>query len=428
LNRDTGLTGNTLESLTKTLLDASRLTGSDSTAAAGAAGLAMNTWGIAASDSERMLEQFFAASQAGGVNMGELMKKMGQFGDPLRRMGLSFEQSMVLMAKWQKQGISPIEDALKKPMGLGAITELSQKMKTAATDADAAALATQTFGYRVSDDMVNALRWGGVEFKGIMAAMNSSGGAIAAQSEAVQSFGDQWSTLSNRIAFALAPIGEAMLPFGQAMVSVLEGIIKYADILLPSIIAMSTALLVIFAPALWASAVAGWAAVAPFLPIIGIVALVGLAVAGLAYLFKYHMDDIKAIVEFVVALVTLKIKQMIDDLTKVYETVKEFFGFSDKVNVNVQGQAAPQPATGGAPLKSFYHGLDYVPYDGLTARLHKGERVLTASENRELSQSAGNGASISITGNTFNVRQDSDIDSIAKALAREIKAAGGLMA
>lgn len=58
-------------------------------------------------------------------------------------------------------------------------------------------------------------------------------------------------------------------------------------------------------------------------------------------------------------------------------------------------------------------GLAYVPFDGYTAQLHKGERVLTAEENKSL----GGGDII----NQFNisemvVRDDSDIKKIAKEM------------
>ncbi|MEI2284437.1 hypothetical protein [Paenibacillus polysaccharolyticus] len=67
-------------------------------------------------------------------------------------------------------------------------------------------------------------------------------------------------------------------------------------------------------------------------------------------------------------------------------------------------------------------GLDRVPYNGYPARLHQNEMVLTSQEARDYRES-GNGKSsptIMITGNTFNVRKDSDIEAIAGVLAARL--------
>jgi len=82
--------------------------------------------------------------------------------------------------------------------------------------------------------------------------------------------------------------------------------------------------------------------------------------------------------------------------------------------------------------KSHYSGLDSVPYDGYSARLHKGERVLTASENRQYSQNGGsssNGAiSIAKLADSIVVREDADITRIADEFVAKILEKRGVTA
>ncbi|MNM94774.1 hypothetical protein D3C81_1071930 [compost metagenome] len=370
-----------------------------------------------------MLENFFAASRAGGVNMGDLMKRMAQFGTPLQQMGLGFEQSMVLLAKWQKEGINPIEDALKKKLPDGGFSTIANDIKKAATSTEAAKIAMDSFGPLVGGELVTALRGGQVEFNGMLGSMNQSKEGIMSHAQALQSFGDRFDALKNRITIALAPLGEALLPFGEGMVAVLEFVMEYADIMGAVLVGVGAVLLTVFAPALYASAAALWANAAaaialaiPFAPLILACLAVGAAFGAIAYLVKYHMEEIKLVVntvwEFVKGL---------------FEGIMEYVGLKKKISVDLNSTTTSQVTSNGGPPTAKYHGMDYVPYDGMMARLHKGERVMTASENREFSKGGSSGP-ISITGNTFNVRQESDIDAIARALAREIKTAGGLMA
>jgi hypothetical protein len=76
---------------------------------------------------------------------------------------------------------------------------------------------------------------------------------------------------------------------------------------------------------------------------------------------------------------------------------------------------------------SHASGLSNVPYDGYQATLHKGERVLTPEETKAYNRGS-KGGGINITGNTFNVRKDSDIKQIAYELAKLIEREGGAFA
>lgn len=75
-------------------------------------------------------------------------------------------------------------------------------------------------------------------------------------------------------------------------------------------------------------------------------------------------------------------------------------------------------------FSSFGHshrgGLDRVPYDGYKAVLHKDERVQTAQQRKDDDNEK---RGVLVTGNTFYVRKESDIDAIAESLVNKLYAA-----
>ena len=69
----------------------------------------------------------------------------------------------------------------------------------------------------------------------------------------------------------------------------------------------------------------------------------------------------------------------------------------------------------------YAYGLDRVPYDNFPALLHEGERVLTASQAR--AADAGVGIHVAKVADTVVVREDADIERIAREIVRQTQRA-----
>ncbi|MED1801779.1 phage tail tape measure protein [Brevibacillus porteri] len=84
----------------------------------------------------------------------------------------------------------------------------------------------------------------------------------------------------------LIPIGQFLLPIFMEASKGIGFFIQHIDVFGPAIGGVAAVILGALVPSMWASAVAGWAMMAPFLPLIAIALLVGAAIAGVILIFK----------------------------------------------------------------------------------------------------------------------------------------------
>ena len=124
------------------------------------------------------------------------------------------------------------------------------------------------------------------------------------------------------------------------------------------------------------------------------------------------IDKLKEVWETMKSTAASAFDFILDYVAKIWESIKGFFSglgekikslpgiswfFSEKKNTN-------EPMIDG----THKTGLDYVPYDGYIAELHRGERVLTAEENNAYSSTESN--EFSNTSNSVNTKNSNKSD------------------
>ncbi|WP_407308532.1 hypothetical protein [Desulfosporosinus sp. SB140] len=169
---------------------------------------------------------------------------------------------------------------------------------------------------------------------------------------------------------------------------------------------------------------------------IGLIILsIGLLIGGLILLYN-NFDTVKTKVSEVGVAIKngfiMGVNGAIDLINGLIGALKNIPGFGNipligKIALDTSGNST---ADGMQAVRgSHANGLDYVPFDGYIAELHKGERVQRASENpyngtrsSSSASSKSNGKSLSIAklADTIIVREEADIDKIANALLLKI--------
>lgn len=136
---------------------------------------------------------------------------------------------------------------------------------------------------------------------------------------------------------------------------------------------------------------------------------------------KIGMDFIQGIIDGFLGLGT----SMINTAQGIWDAVSGIFSKKQTISVGVQTSGMNVGGTNYYRGYGHASGLNYVPYDGYQATLHKGERVMTPEENK-----AGSGFSIAIAklADQIIVREEADIDKITDGIVHKLIEAGGQMA
>lgn len=133
LNTRFGLTGNSLQTLTKQIVEMARITGTDVTTAVQGASHVFAIWGVEADKMQGVLDHLFKVSQSTGISISALNDALQNTAPVFKEMGLSVEETATLLGMLEKNGVdvSAMTRALSSVLG-----EYIQSVKSAQDGTD----------------------------------------------------------------------------------------------------------------------------------------------------------------------------------------------------------------------------------------------------------------------------------------------------
>jgi TP901 family phage tail tape measure protein len=233
-NTRLGATGKALRDLSKNALDAADMLGEDVNSVVSESSKAMQDWGIRAAEMSAFMDRLFSASQSTGVGMAKLSTQMYRYGAALRSMGFDANNTIALLAQFEKQGVNTelvlgsLRIALGKMAQAGiidageAFRQLAEDIKSAQSPVEATRKAIELFGARAGADMAAAIREGRFEIGALVASLRNTEGAIQRADELTETFADRWQETKNKISLAIAPIGKEILNLANSALPSLE--------------------------------------------------------------------------------------------------------------------------------------------------------------------------------------------------------------
>jgi phage-related minor tail protein len=241
VNQRLGLTGTELETRSSQFLELSRITGDDLAGSIESVTAVFNQFNVEGAAQTTLLDDLFQASQASGVSVAQLADDLSKSGAVLGQFGLSVTEGADLLALLGENGISGTEvtrsltKVLQEASKAGvpasqALQVVSDAIKGASTEAEAAGIALDVFGPKAGPKLAAQIRDGTLSLSDFEAQLGASQDTILGVGEATADFPEQMQKFKNQLGLALSDVGTKLFPvITDALNAVLPPLISVID-------------------------------------------------------------------------------------------------------------------------------------------------------------------------------------------------------
>lgn len=236
VNTRFGVTGEELETLSAQFIKFAKINCTDVNSSIDSIQSAMAAFGLSAEDAEAVLDLFNAAGQQTGVSVDALAESLKKNAVALQEMGLSIEDSAMFLAQLDKAGVdsttvlSGLKKALAKATKEGkpmdqALEEIQASMQGAASDTEAAQIATELFGSRAGTAIAQYVRNGQLDFETLSQSMDEYAGSVSDTYDQVVDPMDEMTMAMNTLKDVGYEIATAAMPMISKAMEVLRDIV-----------------------------------------------------------------------------------------------------------------------------------------------------------------------------------------------------------
>ena len=182
INTRFGYTDEKLKSVTETYLQFAKINDTDVSQSVAKSSQIVQAWNLSAEQIPGLLGLITGKAQETGISADVLMDKVLANNATFKEMGLSLEESVGLMAQFEKNGVNDstalaalkaaVKNATKEGKSLSeALQENVADIKNAKTDTEALQAATKLFGSKGAAEMANAIKEGRINFDDLSSSM-----------------------------------------------------------------------------------------------------------------------------------------------------------------------------------------------------------------------------------------------------------------